>query len=161
MNPYDIVWFQATLFGPKFPTLTAAEYDFVFAIAESELVDVACWCPKLYPTALQLKIAFLLEGLGIGAVAGAAPVATPPGGTHEAYVVEDEVYDVRRKYKIVEKQEQLVMASSSGQLQGIIDRCKKPLSVGAFIAGGIYGAFGGCCTENSIGDKAEWNHGGQ
>lgn len=163
MPAFDLSWFAATLFGPKFPALTQEQFDFVLPMAESELASVLCWCPKLYPGALQMKIALLLEGMQIGeAVASPAPTTVAPGGNYEAYVQEDEVFDVRRKYKIVEKPQQVTNSTVAGQLEEIISRCKPPLGIGATLAAGARGIVGStCCSENSLGDKAEWNHGGQ
>lgn len=160
---YDLAWFIATVFGERFAAnLTPAQYDFAKTLAEDELANILCWCPKLYPQALSIKIALILESAGMGLAPPAPPVAGASAPTQEAYVIEDEVFDVRRKYKLVEAASQKVASSPASMLQTIIDRCKPPLRVGAFLAGGIRGmGLGNCCSSDPIGDKAEWNHGGQ
>lgn len=164
MDTFDRAWFIATLFGvPYAATLTDAEYEFAYTLAESELASVLCWCPKLYPTALSIKIAILLSGSGLGTGVAAPPVVGGTSPSVVAYVQEDEVFDVRRRYKFVDQTPQLAESSPAAQLAKIIDACKPPLAVGAFLAGGISRALGGarCCSPDPIGDKAEWNHGGQ
>lgn len=160
---FDQAWFLASPFGAKFTELTAAQYDYALALAESELASVLCWCPKLYPHALAIKIALILDAASMGTVQDLPPTVAAPGGNYEAYVQEDEVFDVRRKYKIVERSQQIATASPADQLKAIIDRCKPPLRVGAFLGGRLGSMFGGCCQErgDAFGDKAEWNHGGQ
>jgi hypothetical protein len=164
VNPYNLAWFLASIFGASFPTLTQAQYDYAFVLAESELASVKCWCAKLYPTALQIKISLILSTSGMGGAVVAPPVLAPVGGSYEAYVSEDEVFDVRRKYKVVEKSKTEVKAAATsgpaGQLEAIVARCKPPLGIGATIAAGINSVTGGCCNHDFYGaDKAFWFHG--
>lgn len=157
MVEYTIAWFIASLFGTKYAAnLTVAQYEFAFTLAESELESVKCWCPKLYPHALSIKISLILDASGLGLAVSAPPVVSPSGGTQDAYVIEDEVFDVRRKYKLVDKATQAVTSSPVAQLDRIILNCKPPMSVGATLARGIGGALG--CCGNGIGDKAEFRY---
>lgn len=159
--PYDIAWFKASLFGAPYADISEAQYDFALTMAEAELADILCWCPKLYPGALSIKISLLLSGAGVGVTDD--PSLVVPGGEYEAYVTEDEVFDVRRKYKVVERNAQVTGSSPASQLQRMLDTCKPPLGVGAFIATRVVSAMGGSagCCGSGIADKAEWNHGGQ
>jgi hypothetical protein len=148
------------MFGKPYTSLTAEQYDYAFTLAEHELQSVLCWCPKLYAQALAIKVALLLEGTGIGTEDDVAPTLETVGGEHSALVQEDEVFDTRRKYKIVDRNKQAASSSPAGQLQRIIDMCKPPLAVGALLASSVRGVLGtSCCGD--IADKAEMNHGGQ
>lgn len=162
MDPlFDRAWFIATLFGTKYAdTLTDEQYAFAFILAENELQNVKCWCPKVYRVALSIKISLLLDGARLGLTdAPIVPDVELAGGTQEAYVIEDEVYDVRRKYKLVKKAAQVVSSGPAAQLERIIITCQRPLAIGAFLAGGINSATGGCCgSGDSIGDKAEFKN---
>ena len=155
---YDMAWFLATVFGAKFPSLQEAHYDFAKALAEDELKSILCWCPSMYPHALSIKISIILEVAtptsDDGLVAGAS-------SEHVAYVIEDEVFDIRRKYKVVAQDPQIAKSTPAAMLESLLARCKPPLRVGAFLAAGINSATSGCCSGDALGDKAEWNHGGQ
>lgn len=167
MDPFDLAWFQAMPYGAPFTLLTAAQYEHAYTLSAFELKNVACWCAEIYPQALSMKIAIVLDQAGFGRVPPetANPVVDSAGGNYEAYVVEDEVYDVRRKYQIKEKAKQLAASSPTGLLESLIAGCKPPLGVGATLGGRLGGAFSKCCggrdSRFDIADKAEWNHGGQ
>lgn len=151
--PYDKAWFLLSLFGARFGVaLTDDQYEFAAGIAADELKNVLCWCPTQYPQALSIRIALILEAANFGGdepapLAGAVP-------SHDAFVVEDEVFDVRRKYKLVPASAQRASSSPAEILQGIIDRCRRPLAIGAFLARGAQLMNCGC-----VGDKAEFTRG--
>lgn len=155
MALFDREWFTATMFGKAYTALTAEEYDFAFTMAEHELRNVACWCPKLYPQALAIKVSLILQGSGL---VGDTPVSLEVvGGEHVAIVQQDEVFDTRRQYKIVARDKQAASSSPAGLLASIIASCKPVLSIGAFAARGTRNVVGDeCCTE--VG-KALYGHG--
>lgn len=157
MAVFDRDWFVATMFGKSFTALTVEEYDFAFTMAEHELRNVLCWCPKLYPQALSIKVALLLQGSGL--TGDTAPSLEVVGGEYVAIVQQDEVFDTRRQYKIVKRDAQAASSSPAGMLASIIASCKPPLSIGAFTARSARNIIGDkCCTE--VG-KALFGHGDQ
>lgn len=152
--PYDKAWFIDSLFGKRFTALTDKEFDYALSAAEPALKNVNCWCPDQYDTALSIKIALVLEAAGLGTAAeGDDPSAGIAAPTHTAYVIEDEVFDTKRKFKLLERPREQANAGPAAILEDIINRCKPPLCVGAVLAGGFRGITGNCCSQPA--DKTE------
>ena len=145
------------MFGKVFTALTPEEYDFALTLAEHELRNVLCWCPKLYPHALAIKVSLLLHGSGL--TGDAPPSLETVGGEHVAIVQQDEVFDTRRQYKIVARDKQSATSSPAGMLAKIIESCKPPLAIGAFTARTTRSVVGDdCCGD--VG-RALFGHGDQ
>jgi hypothetical protein len=152
---FGLAWFLATPFGKPFDGLDANVYDLALALSEDALAEVRCWCPKLYPQALQIKLSLVLAGMAPTEDGNVLPPAGDAGKV--AFVTDDGVGDVARKYTLADKAAQEVASSPAGLLDGIIARCKAPLRTGAFLARSVTRGCG--CGPFGIGDKAEFSRG--
>jgi hypothetical protein len=134
MGPFDINWFLTTAYGASFAGFNdALTYDFALNVAEAELTNVKCNCPKLYPYALQIKIYLILSQMNL-AEPNSGQVSSPAlTGGKIAYVTHDKVYDTERSYSLVDEPRQQQASSPTGILQGIIARCTMTLGIGAHL----------------------------
>ncbi len=132
METLNLAWFLATIYGRPFTPLDADLYESVFLQAELELSQVKCFCPKIYPHAMSIKIALILTAAR-PSENGDVMVGASVSDT-KAYVVEDTVYDTTRKYKILEGKED--PNSPQNMLRMIVSKCKPALTIGALTVRG-------------------------
>ena len=152
MTAFDLAWFVATPFGQPFAGLDQGVYDMALPMAESELAEVLCWCPDLYPQALQIKLSLILAAMAPSPAGAVLPPAGDAGKV--AYVTEDSVGDVTRKYTLADLAAQQKASTPAGLLAGMIERCRAPLRSGAVLARSVMRGRCGCAA-----DKAEPEHG--
>jgi hypothetical protein len=157
MGPFDINWFLATAYGASFDGFDdALTYDFALTVAEAELANVKCNCPKLYPYALQIKIYLILSQMKLAEPgSGDASIPNVSGGKI-AYVSSDKVYDTQRNYTLVDEPQQQKASSPTGILQSIVERCTMALGIGAMLVRSFpLGSECGCGPDFGFADKAD------
>lgn len=132
MEQYDLQWFIASAFGAQFAPIEATidpMYQALLLLATEELENVRCYCPAIYETALSIKLAIMVEEFG--SMGGDSNAPTPNNTDKVAVVIEDQVYDTKRKYALVDRVEEVAKSSPAGVLASILERCRPKLKVGA------------------------------
>lgn len=158
---YDAVWFEAQPFGLPFAPVADIEQEYCIALqlAECELTEVLCYCPDLYPVALQIKIALILQQMapdGTGELDAGANI----DNEYVGYVQTDKVFDTTRTYKHFKRHEQLTGSSPASLLSKLIAKCKRPvLGVAITVASRaktVCAPCGAIDFSRIGGDKADW-----
>ena len=156
----DLSWFLSTPFGAQFVGVAQVDEDFyetAFTLAENQLKQVKCFCPKIYPTALSIKISLIMQQMISVSQNGASASGENSTGK-VALVIEDRDRDISRKYELVDEAEQISKSSPASMLQDIIDSCKNPLRAGSILVKSLPERLNCSCSPHSInarfGDKA-------
>lgn len=148
MEEYDFDWFLSTPFGAPFDHVSSSMYDMALPVAQLELSRVLCYCPSIYPTALAIKLAILLSQW---ADVDTGPMAVAQNAAGKRLVViEDQVYDTKRKYAVLDADEQVTASSPANVLADIVARCQAPVKIGAQLIASNVGRCGPCSSGYAL-----------
>ena len=149
---YDLAWFEAHPLGQRFAGLSQDVYDFALNLAESELKCVKKNCPTLYANALAIKLSLVIESTV--QPDGTVSAGGSNTGGKVAYVIEDQVYDTKRKYELVDASASVQTSSPASMLESILKKCRAPL-IGATLVRSFNSPVSGCgCFDAGYGDKS-------
>ena len=153
----DLSWFLSTAYGKVWANsnLDPIVYENAYLLASTDvrMIDVKNNCPDIYSNALSLYIAIILTQGGTESAA----VINPTQTDKVAYVVSDKVYDVERKYSLVDAPSEISGALPANTLSRIFEQCKS-IVVGMRLvksALGCNSCGGGSSNGLNIGDTAD------